>query len=413
MLFSENFKVALRALRANKLRSFLTILGIVIGVATVVALLSIGQGATASITNQIRSTGSNLLNISPGRREGTFAAGGGESRQASHLYYADYELLTRGLANNISAIVPTYQSSYTIKYGDQSLTGSVSGTTAAQKDVRSLGVADGRFLTDGDNKSDSMVAVLGGQVATDLFGPVPPVGNTISINGVRFMVVGLLQSKGASFASPDDTVFIPIQTGYDKLFGDTAVFDGKPALNNILISVKTTDAMDTVSAEASYMLRQSHKLKPADDVDFNIMNQTDILNTLNSVTQTLTIFLGAIAGISLLVGGIGIMNIMLVSVTERTREIGLRKAVGATRNQILIQFLIETVTLSLLGGIIGISFGVLTATIFKATGLIASVITASSILMAFSFALAIGVFFGLYPAFRAANLHPMEALRYE
>jgi len=413
MLFSENFKVALRALRANKLRSFLTILGIVIGVATVVALLSIGQGATASLTNQIRSTGSNLLNISPGRRQGTFAAGGGESRQASHLYYADYKLLTRGLANNISAIVPTYQSSYTIKYGDQSLTGSVSGTTAAQKDVRSLGVADGRFLTDGDKKSDSMVAVLGGQVATDLFGPVPPVGNTISINGVRFMVVGLLQSKGASFASPDDTVFIPIQTGYDKLFGDTAVFDGKPALNNILISVKTTDAMDTVSAEASYMLRQAHKLKPADDVDFNIMNQTDILNTLNSVTQTLTIFLGAIAGISLLVGGIGIMNIMLVSVTERTREIGLRKAVGATRNQILIQFLIETVTLSLLGGIIGISFGVLTATIFKATGLIASVITASSILMAFSFALAIGVFFGLYPAFRAANLHPMEALRYE
>jgi len=413
MLFSENFKVALRALRANKLRSFLTILGIVIGVATVVALLSIGQGATASITNQIRSTGSNLLNISPGRRQGTFAAGGGESRQTSHLYYADYELLARALADNISAIGPTYQSSYTIKFGDQSLDAGVSGATAEQKDVRALVVANGRFLTNEDNKSDALVAVLGSQVATDLFGSVSPVGNAILINGVKFLVVGVLQSKGATFGSPDDGIFIPIQTGYDKLFGDTAVFDGKQTLNNILISVKTTDAMDTVSAEATYLLRQSRKLKPSDDVDFHIMNQTDILNTLNSVTQTLTIFLGAIAGISLLVGGIGIMNIMLVSVTERTREIGLLKAVGATRNQILLQFLIETVTLSLLGGIIGILFGVLTATIFRATGLIASVITASSILMAFSFALAIGLFFGLYPAFRAANLHPMEALRYE
>ncbi len=412
MLFSENFKIALRALRANKLRSILTILGIVIGVATVVALLSIGKGATASITNQIKSGGSNLLTISPGRQQAGFR-GGGESRQASHLYYADYDLLTRGITDNISAIVPTYQSSYTIKFGDQSLSSTVSGTMEAQKDVRSLEIASGRFITDGDNKSDALVAVLGSQVATDLFSSVPPVGNTISINGVKFEVVGVLESKGASFGSPDDSVFIPIQTGYDKLFGETATFNGKQTINNILISVKTTDAMDTVSAEASYMLRRSHKLKPSEDVDFNIMNQTDILDTLNSVTQTLTIFLGAIAGISLLVGGIGIMNIMLVSVTERTKEIGLRKAVGATRNQILTQFLIETVTLSLLGGIIGILLGVLIATFFSLTGLIASVITADSILMAFFFALAIGVFFGLYPAFRAANLHPMEALRYE
>jgi len=412
MLLSENFKVALRALLANKLRSILTILGIVIGVATVVALLSIGQGATASITNQIRSGGSNLLNISAGRQQVGFR-GGGETRAASHLYYADYELLQRGLTDNISAIVPMVQSSYTIKFGDQSLDASVSGTTAAQKDVRAFQVAGGRFLTDGDNKSDALVAVLGSQVATDLFGSTPPVGKVISINGVKFMVVGVLESKGASFGSPDDMIFIPIQTGYDKLFGATSTFNGKQTLNDIIISVKTTDAMNTVSAEATYLLRRSHNLKPADDADFNILNQTDILNTLNSVTQTLTVFLGAIAGISLLVGGIGIMNIMLVSVTERTREIGLRKAVGATRNQILVQFLIETVTLSLLGGIIGILLGVVTATIFRATGLISSVITANSILLAFSFALAIGIFFGLYPAFRAANLHPMEALRYE
>ena len=411
MLLSENFKVALRALRANKLRSILTILGIVIGVATVVALLSIGNGATASITNQIKSSGSNLLTISPGRQQGF--PGTGESRQASHLYYADYELLTKGITDNISSIVPSYQSAYTIKFGDQSLTDSVSGTLAAQKDVRSLQVAGGRFLSDEDNKADAPVAVLGSQVASDLFASTPPVGKTISINGMKFMVIGVLASKGATFGSPDDTVFIPLQTGYDKLFGDTATFDGKRTINNIVISVKTTDAMNTVSAEASYLLRHSHKLKPSDNADFNIQNQTDILNTLNSVTQTLTTFLGAIAGISLLVGGIGIMNIMLVSVTERTREIGLRKAVGATKNQILTQFLIETVTLSLLGGIIGILLGVSIATFFSAAGLISSVITPSSIFMAFSFALAIGIFFGLYPAFRASNLHPMEALRYE
>jgi len=412
MLFSENFKIALRALRANRLRSILTILGIVIGVATVVALLAIGKGATASITDQIKSGGSNLLTISPGRQQAMFP-GAGQSRQSSHLYYADYELLTRGITDNVSAIVPVYQSSYTIKFGDQSLTANVSGVMQAQKEVRSLEVADGRFITDGDNKSDALVAVLGSQVATDLFSSVSPVGKTISINGVKFEVVGVLKGKGSSIGSPDDAVFIPIQTGYDKLFGETATFNGKQTVNTVLISVKTTKAMDTVSAEASYMLRRSHKLKPSDDVDFNVMNQSDTLNTLNSVTQTLTIFLGAIAGISLLVGGIGIMNIMLVSVTERTKEIGLRKAVGATRNQILTQFLIETVTLSLLGGIIGILLGVLIATVFSVTGLISSVITADSILMAFFFALAIGVFFGLYPAFRAANLHPMVALRYE
>src|SRR6266498_3692536 len=261
MLFSENLKIALRALRANKLRSILTILGIVIGVATVVALLSIGKGATASITNQIKSGGSNLLTISPGRQQAMFP-GAGQSRQSSHLYYADYELLTRGIADNISAIVPVYQSSYTIKFADQSLTANVSGVMEAQKDVRSLEIASGRFVTDGDNKSDALVAVLGSQVAAELFSSVPPIGKTISINGVKFEIVGILKEKGSSIGSPDDAVFIPIQTGYDKLFGETATFNGKQTVNTILVSVKTTNAMDTVSAEASYMLRRSHKLKP-------------------------------------------------------------------------------------------------------------------------------------------------------
>jgi putative ABC transport system permease protein len=250
-------------------------------------------------------------------------------------------------------------------------------------------------------------------VAHDLFGDLSPLGKTLSINGIKFQVVGVLESKGASLGSPDDNVFIPIETGYKKLFGETALYNNKKTVNNILISVDDTNAMDTVSAQVTYLLRRAHELKPSEEADFNVMSQADTLSTLNSVTQTLTIFLGAIAGISLLVGGIGIMNIMLVSVTERTKEIGLRKAVGATRNQILTQFLIETVTLSVLGGIIGILLGVGIALGFSVSGLINSVITADAILMAFFFALAIGVFFGLYPAMRAASLHPMVALRYE
>jgi len=413
MLLSENFKIALRALRANKLRSILTMLGIVIGVATVVALLSIGKGATASITSSIQNSGSNLLTISPGRAQ-FGPAGEGASRQQSHLYYADYELLQKTLTDKVTAIVPSYQSSYVVKSGDQSINVGVTGVTQDYQNVRAYQVADGRFITDGDNKAQSMVAVLGSQTATDLFGSLSPVGKTIAINGIKFDVVGVLVSKGSTgFASADDAIFIPLDTGYDKLYGSNANFNGKKTINNIIVSVKTTDLMNTVSAEIQYLLRRSHNLAATDQLDFNVLNQTDLLNTLSSVTRTLTIFLGAIAGISLLVGGIGIMNIMLVSVTERTREIGLRKAVGATRNQILVQFLIETVTLSLLGGIIGILLGVGIATIFSATGLITSVVTANSILLAFIFALLIGVFFGLYPAFRAANLHPMEALRYE
>ena len=413
MLLSENFKIALRALRANKMRSILTMLGIVIGVATVVALLSIGKGATASITSEIQSSGSNLLTVSPGRAQfGPRVSGA--SQQQSHLYYTDYELLARSLEENITAIVPTYQSSYIVKYGDESFSVTVTGVTPQFQEVRSYEVATGRFVSDGDNKSQAKVAVLGSQTAEDLFGSLSPIGKTISVNGIKFEVVGVLESKGSSgFGSSDDAVFIPLDTGYDKVFGSTANYNGKKTVNSILISVKTTGLMDTVSAQIEYMLRRSHKLTTAEELDFNVLSQTDTLETLSSITNTLTIFLGAIAGISLLVGGIGIMNIMLVSVTERTKEIGLRKAVGATRNQILTQFLIETVTLSLLGGTVGILLGVGIATFFSVTGLISSVITTDSILLAFFFALAIGVFFGIYPAFRAANLHPMVALRYE
>jgi putative ABC transport system permease protein len=413
MLFSENFKIALRALRANKLRSVLTMLGIVIGVATVVALLSIGKGATASITDQIQSNGSNLLTVSAGRQQGA-GPRMGQSQQASHLYYADYQLIQRTLRDNISSIAPSYQSSYVVKYGTESFNINVTGVTEDTQETGSHEMAQGRFINDGDNKSKSLVAILGSQTAEDLFGGLTPIGKTISINGVKFEVIGVLESKGSSgFMSSDDAIFVPLETGYSKLFGSSAMYNDKKTVNSISVSVTTTEAMDTVSAQIEFLLRRAHDLTSTEESDFNVLSQADLLNTLTSVTQILTTFLGAIAGISLLVGGIGIMNIMLVSVTERTKEIGLRKAVGATRNQILTQFLIETMTLSLLGGLLGILLGVGIATVFSVTGLIASVITVDSILLAFFFALLIGVFFGIYPAFRAANLHPMVALRYE
>ncbi len=412
MLFSENFKIAIRALRANKLRSVLTMLGIVIGVATVVALLSIGKGATASITSSIQSNGSNLLTVSPGRQQTGPGVGG--SQQASYLYYSDYQLLERSLTTNVVAIVPSYRSSYLVNYGDESFSVNVTGVTKDYQETNSYEVAEGRFISDGDNKSQSLVAVLGSQTAEDLFGGLYAVGKIISVNGVKFEVIGVLESKGSSgFGSSDDAVFIPLDAGYNKLFGSTATYNDRKIVNSISVSVSTTEAMDTVSAQIEFLIRRSHNLTSSDELDFNVLSQSDLLSTLTSVTQTLTVFLGAIAGISLLVGGIGIMNIMLVSVTERTKEIGLRKAVGATKNQILTQFLIETMTLSVLGGIIGILFGVGLASLVTLTGLLTAIITYDSILLAFTFSLAIGVFFGLYPAFRAANLHPMVALRYE
>jgi putative ABC transport system permease protein len=281
------------------------------------------------------------------------------------------------------------------------------------EELRSLTVDQGRSISSGDEKSESLVAVLGSQTAKDLFGSLSPIDKEISINGAKFKVVGVLKSKGSGFGSADDAVLIPLSTGYSKLFGSDAVKNNKTVVSSILVPVPNTDKMTTVSAQIEYVLRRSHNLKSSEESDFNIQNPTDMLATLSSVTQTLTIFLGAIAGISLLVGGIGIMNIMLVSVTERTKEIGLRKAVGATRNQILVQFLIETLTLSIFGGIIGILFGISIALTFTALGLITAVISPGSIIMAFTFAMAIGIFFGLYPAYRAANLHPMVALRYE
>jgi putative ABC transport system permease protein len=410
MLISQNILTALRGLMANKLRSALTILGIVIGVAAVVALMAIGNGATSSITNRISSNGSNLLNIQAGRSQ---RPAPGAQTAPTYLSYKDYVALAKTLTD-IAGIAPAYQGRYTITQGTQSSQTSVTGVTEDYLKVHTYEIESGRGINASDRTKLNQVALIGATTATDLFPGGSPVGQSLKINGVTFTVVGALKSKGSSgFTNEDDVVFIPLETGYSKLFGANAIQNGEKIVNAIAVSASSADTVDSVSAQITFVLRHQHHLKTDAADDFRIMNQAQLLSTLTSVTATLTTFLGAIAALSLLVGGIGIMNITLVSVSERTREIGLRKAVGARKDHILFQFLVETTTLSISGGIIGILLGMGIAGVVTALGLITAQVTLSSILLSFFFAVAIGLFFGIYPAYRAANLHPMEALRSE
>ena len=410
MLFSQNIQTAFRGLAANKLRSALTILGIVIGVAAVVALMGIGNGATSSITSQIQQNGSNLLNIMAGRSQRPTS---GAMLAPTYLTYSDYKALAATLTD-VAGIAPAYQSSYTVTQGATSQSISVIGVTEDYTSVHNYELASGRLITAGDRSKQKQVAVLGATAASDFFSSADPLGQVLKINGLSFTIIGTLKSKGSSgFDNEDEVILIPLETGYTKLFGSNAVQNGQPVVSTIAVSASSSSTVDSVSAQITFVLRHQHHLKTSADDDFRIMNQAELLSTLTSVSSTLTTFLGAIAAISLLVGGIGIMNITLVSVSERTREIGLRKAVGARKDHILFQFLVETMTLSVLGGLLGIGIGAGIAWVVTALGLITAQVTLSSILLSFSFAVLIGLFFGIYPAYRAANLHPMEALRSE
>lgn len=404
----ENIRIALRALSANKLRSVLTMLGIIIGVGAVVALLAIGEGATASVTSSVEGLGSNLVSVYPGRifqREG--------QAENARLYFDDYTALVANSAN-IRLIAPTYQTLANLRYGDKTTQLSVAGVTPEYMEVRAYDIDKGRFINSTDRNLNAQVAVLGSQTAKDLFGSLSPVGRTIKVNNISFEVIGVLQEKGsAGFGRADDIVLVPLETGYTKLFGAAAEENGRRLLSDISISANNADVVDDVMAQATFLLRKNHNLAPQTKPDFTVVSQNQFLDTLNTISTTLTIFLGAIAAISLLVGGIGIMNIMLVSVTERTREIGLRKAVGAKRSTILTQFLVETITLSVLGGLLGILFGAAIAYTFTFLDLIEANLTLDTIALAFFFASAVGVFFGIYPAIRASSLRPIEALRYE
>jgi putative ABC transport system permease protein len=398
----QNLEVAIDALAANKMRSALTMLGVVIGVMSVVALLSIGRGAQASITDQISGTGLNLLTVLPRTT--------GSSR---NLTFDDAQALLEVLTG-VNAVMPQYGETLRVRSDNDNILTSVQGVIASYAEFSNLTVDAGRFLTEQDIINATRVVVLGKKAANDLFGSIDPLGKTVRINGVRFTVVGVLGQQDSGFgADPNMTIFTPLETAYRNLFSAKATGSNSNLVSSIRISVTDLDDVTAVKAQAEYELRKRHRIDPGDDNDFNLQDQQSLLNTANQITSVLTILLGAIASVSLLVGGIGIMNISLVSVTERTKEIGLRKALGARKARILGQFLIETMLLSTLGGLIGVLLGVGTALLVNATGLINAVITWDAILLGLGFSILVGVFFGVYPAQRAAALQPIEALRYE
>ncbi len=408
--FSQNIKSAMRALLANKLRSALTMLGIVIGVGSVVALLSVGTGAQSSITSQISNIGANVITVYAGTRNNFTPSGAGGGSTAQLTYEEAQEL--DGLTG-VAAVSPQVQSRQTLKYQSSQTSVQVVGVEPDYAIVHPDQLDHGRFITAADVTNKSRVVVVGSQIVTDLFGGLDPVGKSIKINGILFQVVGVMKEQGSGgFGfSRDTTTNEPITTAMARLSNSRV--GSQKSVSTIEVSATNSESIDPAIAAITAKLRTLHKLTVGETADFTVQSQSDILSAATSVASTLTVFLGAIAGISLLVGGIGVMNIMLVSVTERTREIGLRKAVGARRRDILYQFLTETLVMSVLGGIIGILIGWGIATAVSAAGLITTVVSAESIALAFGFSAAIGVFFGLYPANRAAGLKPIEALRYE
>ncbi len=408
-----NFIESLDSLYANKLRSALTILGIVIGVAAVIAMLSIGKGAQQSITSQIESIGTNLVYVSPGSvsTNGVASAPGSASTLTQDDATAIAEL------SNVVAVAPVVEDRAQVVYMGNNTNTRLLGVTQDYQTVLNMTLAEGDFISDANVTARSSVVVLGSTVATDLFGdPVSAIDQSIRINSQTFRVIGVLTSKGGTgFMNQDDQIFVPLTTAQTRLIGNST-FRGAKSVSTINVQVDSTTNVSSVEKDITSLLEQRHNVQPGAD-DFTITSQQDTLAAATSVTNTLSIFLGGIAGISLLVGGIGIMNIMLTTVTERTHEIGLRKAIGARRNDILMQFMVEAVTLSLLGGILGVILGWGIAKIIGgvqiAGSAITPVVTLDSVLMATLFSLIIGLFFGIYPAARAARLQPVEALRYE
>ncbi len=397
--------IALRALRRNKLRSSLTALGIIIGVASVVAMVAVGNGAQARITSQISALGQNLLTVFAGsKHSGGVNSGLGS---ASSITLADAAAIAREVTD-VVAMSPEISTTAQAIANGRNWSTSIVGESPDYLKIRDWKLAAGSMFTERDTRGAVKVAVIGSKTANELFGPLNPVGQSVRIKNIPFVIIGLLESKGAGMGgqNQDDRIIIPYTTAMKRLTGDKY-------LRSVNLQIISASRMEAAQQQLTSLLRQRHRLTTGQDDDFNIFNQKEIADTVNSVSRIITLLLGAVAGISLLVGGIGIMNIMLVSVTERTREIGIRIAVGAQPGDIRLQFLIEAVTLSLLGGLIGVLSGVGAAQLVGVVADFHAVVSTGSIILAFGVSTAIGVFFGLYPAHKAAALNPIEALRYE
>ena len=405
MNLSESFITALDSLMANKLRAILTMLGVIIGVAAVIALMSIGNGVSESITGEIESIGTNLIVVSTD----TDNSGGYQA-----LSMADVEALENPLrAPDISQVAATVQGNQEVVHAGKSVQTAVSGVTANYLLVNNLDeFQSGDGLTQNDMETAARVTVLGSDAAYDLFGESYPVGESVKISGVSYEVVGVLAPSGSGFTSNDGNVYVPLTTAQSRL-SNQRTRSGEKAVSTIRVQAASTEQTDAALAQITEILRDEHGISYASDDDFSLFSQSDLLSTFDTITATLTAFLGAIAGISLVVGGIGIMNIMLVSVTERTREIGIRKAVGALKRNILVQFLLESVLLSVIGGFLGLALGWLTSMVMGQLLDLSTVVDLGTVLIATGFAAGVGLIFGIYPAWRAADAHPIEALRYE
>jgi putative ABC transport system permease protein len=405
MLFGEIVMVALQAIRANKLRSVLTALGIVIGVGAVITMVALGSGAQKAVQDRIQALGTNLLSIFPGRSFMRGVAVSWETR--ANLTMDDATALARG-TTTLRAVVPEISRNLQVQYGNQNNNVRTLGTTANYAEVNNYTLLAGKMFTPGQDEGRQRVAVLGASIPTMFnVNPAAMIGQTIQLRGIPFEIVGVFDAKGTGgFENQDERIYIPLQTARYRIMGSDRV-------GSITVQVSHPDSVNIAMLEIERVLRHTHQIRPGADNDFQIRNRMDMLATFEETTKTFTYLLAGIAAVSLIVGGIGIMNIMLVSVTERTREIGTRKALGATRKNIMLQFLVEAVTLCMLGGTLGILAGAGTAVAMSKLAGWNTFVSPWAVFVAFAFSAGVGIFFGLWPARRAAMLDPIVALRYE
>jgi len=401
----ETFRVSFNSLRLNKMRSGLTMLGIIIGVGSVIAMISLGAGARTQVTKQIQSMGTNMVMLMPGKM--SFRGPGHFGSTSALSLTLDDATYLKNRCNLIKEIAPQISGSVIVKYKSKTLNATVSGVPPAYFAIRELKPASGRLIYDKDNEGYRNVCVLGNNIKKDLFADLDPVDMVIKLKNVNYRVIGVLETKGeASMGGQDDNVFIPLSTAQLRMFGTDKV-------RMITMEITSSKDIDNAIKEIEKLMRIKHKISNPEDDDFTVRSQKEMQQLMENVTGTLTLLLGGIAAISLLVGGIGIMNIMLVTVTERTREIGVRKAIGAKRKDILVQFLIESITLSIVGGMVGILLGVGGSVAISKIAKWTTTVTPISIFISFFFSIAVGLFFGIYPANKASKLNPIEALRYE